>query len=291
MDHAARRTRGRPNPRLERGKQHEPLTRKLFAEIAGLEIGVDITKAPLVEHPQHPYLAAKADGLIGDKGVLEIKTPWAARDHDEPVELEVKHLLQVMLQLECYDREYAIVVMSAGRGEWLHVWRINRDFPAAREPGTPSLFKLCLPEFVKYKEAIENGGELDRMTGGTTDQTLSELRQALKLWSSYSVFKLGLEDAAVHEETIDRWPRLRLAGWVAANIERANKPDFTVIDGVQRPEDGVVIEKTRDFYKMRRFTRIWWRLKPTAPLTFTTTHATPARERRPHPARILPRAA
>lgn len=252
--HAPRKrvTTGRPNPRLERGKQWEPRAREQFASVAGLELGVDITKASLAAHPEHPYIAARADGLIGANGVLEIKTPWAARtDEDAPLALEPKHLLQVHTQLECTDRDYAIVVMTAVDDAWLHVWKIHRDCPEYHciTHGEQMLWQTALPEYQKYAQAVINGGQLDRVSGGITAAKQNEIRCALGRWQRQAVFKLQLA-APTPEVRIGPIPSARFSGWTHACSESNNRPSFTLIDGV-----GTVASKLC----VRRFTRVWWR--------------------------------
>lgn len=244
---------GRPNQRLERGKQHEPKAREHFASVSGLELGVDITRATLAEHPEHTYIAAKTDGLIGDDGVLEIKTPWASRkDEDAPVHLEVGHLLQVHTQLQCTGRNYAIVVMTAVDGTWLHVWKVLRDraeYHLAAH-GEKPLWETALPEYQKYQLAVDNGGQVDPAHGGITAHTQYCIRRALWRWRHQAVFRLAMAEPTPGLRIGPLPGPLKLLGWARACTEGCNRPSFTHIDGVQ------VVMNT---LCVRRFARVWWR--------------------------------
>lgn len=254
---------GKPNPRLERGKQEEPKTREAFAKLAGLEMGVDVTKAPLAEHPEHPYIAAKADGLIGDDGVLEIKTPWSARTDDNvEVTLETKHLLQVYTQMECYDRDYAIVLMGACGGEWLHVWKIYRDCPEYHcvTHGELPLWQTMLPELKKYATAMRNGGTVHPIAGQITVKTQDNIGAALHRWSRQAVHKL-----CVHEPSPQSrfgFPYVVCTGWKQACAERNNTPEFTLVDGF-----GAMFGAMDGALTLRRFARVWWRFENGASAT------------------------
>lgn len=248
---------GRPNPRLERGKCYEPVARESFAKFAGLEMGVDITMAPLAEHRERPYVAAKADGLIGKDGVLEIKTPWSARtDPDVEVTLETKHLLQVYTQMECYDRDYAIVLMSACSGEWLHVWKIFRDCPEYHciTHGELPLWETMLPELDKYATAMRNGGWVDPLAGEISVTTHERIRAAMHRWSRQAVFKLCVRDPDPSMNPPGQLPLVVIngCGWNHACAEENNTPEFTLVDGFG------LLNKTMT---LRRFTRVWWRFE------------------------------
>ena len=248
---------GRPNPRLERGKCYEPVARESFAKFAGLEMGVDITMAPLAEHRERPYVAAKADGLIGKDGVLEIKTPWSARtDPDVEVTLETKHLLQVYTQMECYDRDYAIVLMSACSGEWLHVWKIFRDCPEYHciTHGELPLWETMLPELDKYATAMRNGGWVDPLAGEISVTTHERIRAAMHRWSRQAVHKLCVRDPDPSMNPPGQLPSVVIngSGWKHACAEANNTPEFTLVDGF-----GFV----GNTLTLRRFTRVWWRFE------------------------------
>ena len=247
---------GRPNPRLERGKCYEPVARESFAKFAGLEMGVDITMAPLAEHRERPYVAAKADGLIGKDGVLEIKTPWSARtDPDVEVTLETKHLLQVYTQMECYDRDYAIVLMSACSGEWLHVWKIFRDCPEYHciTHGELPLWETMLPELDKYATAMRNGGWVDPLAGEISVTTHERIRAAMHRWSRQAVFKLCVRDPDPSMNPpgqLPRWSSTAAAGSTRAP-RRTTRPS-------SRSSTALAVEQD---VTLRRFTRVWWRFE------------------------------
>ena len=244
---------GRPNPRLERGKAEEPKARELFAELTGLTMGTEITKAPLAEHMLYPYLAAKADGLIGENGVIEIKTPWSAREDIEVgLEIETKHLMQIMLQLECYDREYAILIMTVCDNKWLHTWKIERDRPEWHDDGQ-TLFDVCLPEFVKYRTAVQNGLRADSLDN-VKMATLDCIRTKLREWKKHGLLRLHAMSRPGGEPG---YPLKETCHWVKAALLEKNEPDFTVIDGFG-PTTQLGKPTVDGEVNVRCWTVIWW---------------------------------
>lgn len=61
---------------LQHGIIHEGTAREHFESTYSL----DVQECGMLVHPQHKFLAASPDGLVGDDAILEIKCPYAARN-------------------------------------------------------------------------------------------------------------------------------------------------------------------------------------------------------------------
>ena len=77
-----------------------------------VETGHWVDKAGLLVHPAHDWLACTPDGLVGDRGLVEVKAPIKIR-----AEVPEYHLAQVQGQLEIADRDWCDYVQWKGAEE------------------------------------------------------------------------------------------------------------------------------------------------------------------------------
>lgn len=260
---------GNPNPRLELGKRSEPRAIDAFKALSALSDD-EVRKPVFVEHPTKPWLGAKPDALLGTNAVLEIKTPWAARDDpDRPVELAIRHLLQVWMQLVCTGREFAYVVAYSGRGEHLHLWKVTRDerrfhhrhrtnatfdehlnttSETFDEPRT--LWEVCEPEFDKYRDAVLAGNRVHPINGAIKVIDQERIRRELRAYHRHAVHRLTMRSRATAGG-----PR-----WAPASAERANDPyKWTQIDRVANPLKNLTIRPNpTDSMAVSRYLRVYW---------------------------------
>lgn len=91
----------------------------------------------LIIHPEHPFLAASPDGLIGTEGIIEVKCPFSAKDADpfaynfnflnrENTTILHNHDYHYQIQgiLEIANRQWCDLVIYTFKG--IKVVRINR---------------------------------------------------------------------------------------------------------------------------------------------------------------------
>lgn len=86
------------NYHMQRGRENEPHARVAYE----VQTGNLVWESGLWQHPQHEWLAASPDGLVGDDGLLEIKCPAEA-----VAEVCQAHTIQIAVQLACTDRQWA----------------------------------------------------------------------------------------------------------------------------------------------------------------------------------------
>ena len=260
---------GNPNPRLELGKRSEPRAIDAFKALSALSDD-EVRKPVFVEHPTKRWLGAKPDALLGTNAVLEIKTPWAARDDpDHPVELAMRHLLQVWMQLVCTGREFAYVVAYSGRGDHLHLWKVTRDerrfhqrhrkhatfdehlnttSETFAEPRT--LWEVCEPEFDKYRDAVLAGNRVHPINGAIKVIDQERIRREIRAYHRHAVHRLTMRSRATAGG-----PR-----WAPSSAERANDPyKWTHIDRVANPLKKLTIRpNTADSMAVSRYLRVYW---------------------------------
>ena len=114
------------NAAMERGVELEPIARGAYEAANGLfveEIG-------LVDHPAIKGFAASPDGLVGDKGLLEIKCPNTATHVEFLKSGKIKrdYILQVHAQMLCTDRDWCDFVSYDDRLDGLEYKCVRVEF-------------------------------------------------------------------------------------------------------------------------------------------------------------------
>jgi putative phage-type endonuclease len=121
------------NAAMERGVELEPIARGAYEAANGLfveEIG-------LVNHPAIKGFAASPDGLVGDKGLIEIKCPNTATHVEFLKSGKIKrdYILQMHAQMLCTDRDWCDFVSYDDRLDGLEYKcvRVDLDHNLAHE--------------------------------------------------------------------------------------------------------------------------------------------------------------
>lgn len=122
------------NPAVQRGVELEPFACMAYEADKGLIV----VETGLVMHPSIARFGASPDGLVGDKGVLEIKCPNTAT-HIATMQSErhdPQYEWQMLAQMTCTGRDWADFVSYDDRlPESLQYvcHRFERDFKRCRE--------------------------------------------------------------------------------------------------------------------------------------------------------------
>lgn len=106
------------NEATEYGQAHEADALAEYERHAG----VMVEPCGLCVHPEHDWLAASPDGLVGAEGAVECKAPYRAR-YTEPSE---EYRAQMQLQMACANRAWCDFAVWR-EGEPLAVTRVLRD--------------------------------------------------------------------------------------------------------------------------------------------------------------------
>jgi putative phage-type endonuclease len=116
------------NAAMLRGVELEPIARGAYEAANGLfveEIG-------LVDHPAIKGFAASPDGLVGDKGLIEIKCPNTATHVEFLKSGKIKrdYILQMHAQMLCTDRDWCDFVSYDDRLDGLEYKCVRVEFDA-----------------------------------------------------------------------------------------------------------------------------------------------------------------
>lgn len=121
------------NAAMAWGTEHEPMARAEYE----IKRGVMVNEIGFVPHPVIENSGASPDGLVGDKGLIEIKCPNTAT-HIETIltrEIPKKYMCQMYWQMACTGREWC-------------------DF-VSYDPRMPDHLKLCIINVPYNVELIE----------------------------------------------------------------------------------------------------------------------------------------
>lgn len=121
-------TQGFTNAAMQWGTDTEPQARAMYA----FQTDNSVTEAGFVPHPGIPMTGASPDGLVGEKGLVEIKCPNSATHIDtlRGAKIDRKYLLQMHWQMICTDREWCDFVSFDPRlpdAMQLHIQRVELD--------------------------------------------------------------------------------------------------------------------------------------------------------------------
>lgn len=119
------------NAAMQWGTETEPEARASYE----FKYGVEVVQIPFVDHPTIKMTGASPDGLVGEKGLVEIKCPNTAT-HLSTVrcgKIPAKYITQMMWQMACTGREWCDFISYDPRicGELeplqMFVQRVDRD--------------------------------------------------------------------------------------------------------------------------------------------------------------------
>jgi putative phage-type endonuclease len=116
------------NAAMQWGTDTEPMARAAYEFRADCEVA----QIGFVPHPEIKMAGASPDGMIGDKGMIEIKCPNTATHIDTLLGQKVpeKYVTQMQFQMACADRDYCDFVSFDPRlpeEMRLFVSRVARD--------------------------------------------------------------------------------------------------------------------------------------------------------------------
>jgi len=131
------------------GKLMEPVIRKRYADMVGMEVAVP---QEILVHPKYPWMLASVDGLLPDR-VLEIKTSRTAQGWGQPGSDEIPeaYLLQVTHYMSVTGRNRADVAVLIG-GSDFRVYTVEKD---------PELEEILIEHERRFWEGVQEGNAPD----------------------------------------------------------------------------------------------------------------------------------
>lgn len=141
------------------GQEHEPLA---LMDYLG-KTGNHVEECGFFVHPEHDWLGASPDGLIGDDGLAEVKCPFGLRNKKgedlvfKTAEEQLHYYAQMQIEMACAGREWVDFYQWAKHGDslerigWDHPWW-DENFPKLREFYDWYLSEIDNPVHLEPKE-------------------------------------------------------------------------------------------------------------------------------------------
>lgn len=120
-----------------------------------METGNTVQECGFFVHPEHPWLGASPDGLVGDDGVVEIKAPYSKRNGGEFLSVydQMHYMAQIQFEMFCTGRAWVDFYQWSPHGTSLERVDFDPDFVAHAMPK--------LSEFhARFVQEIENPAHL-----------------------------------------------------------------------------------------------------------------------------------
>ena len=129
------------NAATAHGQKSEPIARDAYEDLTGELVLLD----GFSRHPDYDFIGASPDGLVGDRGLVEIKCPYAFKGKAKTYSIDDKpyYFAQIQIQLEVLDRAWCDFVCWTADG--MTVERVLRD---------PDWFEKNLPALIKFNEEV-----------------------------------------------------------------------------------------------------------------------------------------
>ena len=138
------------NATMKRGIEEEPMA---IAEYE-LATGRLVTAVGFIDNPKVPMSGASPDGLVGDDGLIEVKSPNTAQHVDTLLagKIDRKYRLQMMWQIYCTKREWCDFVSYDPRMPPKHqlvVIRVEKDNAVITD------IRIAVETFLTELDALE----------------------------------------------------------------------------------------------------------------------------------------
>lgn len=177
------------NQATEWGTFHEA---GIMAEYA-METGNSPVECGFFVHPEHDWLGASPDALVGGDTLLEIKAPYGQRDKNPPEfksALDQPHYwVQMQVQMACTGRDLCHFYQWAPHGTRLEVVRVDMAWLAENIP-------LLKAFHERYLSELDNPDHLQPR------RKVVETANARKLLDEYDDLSLSIEFAEARKKEI-----------------------------------------------------------------------------------------
>jgi putative phage-type endonuclease len=232
------------NIATQHGTNHEPLALIDYE----MTTGSTVQECGFFVHPEHDWLGASPDGLIGDDGLVEIKCPFGQRDKNppefNPLADQPHYFAQVQIEMACTGRSFCDFYQWSPNGDSLE--RVDYD---------PQWFTDNLPVLLAFYHQYIN--ELDNPAHLEEKHKEINTQQAKILLDEYQDLCDAIDQATERKkEVFDEMVKLAKGrnslvwGRKLTQVERKGAIDYKKVPQLK----GVDLEP------FRKKPSIYWRL-------------------------------
>jgi len=159
---------------------------ELFAQADfELESGLDVTETGFHVHPEHDWLGASPDGLVGTDEVLEIKCPYGKRDSSEFKSFvdQPHYYAQMQIEMYCTSRNRCYFYQWSSVGSMLEIVDFSQLWIDENLPKLKAFHELYLSELDNDAHLVDlvQTKEAQQLADAYTNakKTMEEAKQAM----------------------------------------------------------------------------------------------------------------
>lgn len=149
-----------------------------------METGRAVQETGFHVHPDHPWLGASPDGLVGDDGVVEIKCPFGQRDKNPPqfktAEQQPHYCAQVQIEMACTGRVFCHFYQWAPHGTRLETVYRDDEWLSWAIPELKAFHEIYLSELDNPDHLAPRRVEIETLKADRLIQEHEELTEAIE---------------------------------------------------------------------------------------------------------------
>lgn len=128
--------------------------------------GGSVQECGFFVHPEHDWLGASPDGLVGDGGLLEIKCPFGQRKKNPPefksLAEQEHYFAQCQIEMACAGKSWMHFYQWAPKGDKLERVEIDHNWLARAIPKLRAFYESYLVEREAPKRHLSPRHEVDQ---------------------------------------------------------------------------------------------------------------------------------
>jgi putative phage-type endonuclease len=187
-----------------------------------METGEDVQDVGFIIHPDHDWLGASPDGLVGNDHVIEIKCPFSKRDSDDfkSYTEQPHYYAQMQIEMYCTGRKKCHFYQWSSKGSRLELVEFSQLWIDENLPK--------LADFhARYLQEIDNEAHLVALV--QTKEAKAESERYQKAKSKVDEAKAELESAKKALIAIADGKKTNVSGLLVYPIERKGSISYAKV--------------------------------------------------------------
>jgi putative phage-type endonuclease len=185
-----------------------------------LESGLDVTETGFHVHPEHEWLGASPDGLVGSDEVIEIKCPYGKRDSKDfkSFTIQPHYFAQMQIELFCTGRSKCYFYQWSPVGSLLEVVDFSQLWINESLPKLKAFHDLYLSE-------LDNEAHLADLVQTKEAQSIAD--EYTKAKAAMESAKLAMDEAKKKLIAVADGKKTNVSGLLVYPIERKGSISYS----------------------------------------------------------------
>ncbi len=202
-------------------------------------------------HPEHEWLGASPDGLLGDNGLIEIKCPYGQRDKEKPtfktLEEQAHYKAQVQIELFCTGRDFCEFYQWAPNGDSIETEKASEQWIFENLPKLQAFYESYLIE----RELPNAQRYLEETHAIQDDKTITELVTRYSELSEQAK-EIDLIKKDLLAEIIERCgeKQSEINGHKLTKVERKGSIDYKKVPELEGVDLEPFRKKSSEYWKL-----------------------------------------